>query len=251
MDDDTIFENYQRYDFYQLLWFTKVGGDRTYFLDFNEYTIEENQVVLIFPGQIDKLDVQHKQGFLYAIHNDILFHINQHLNSDYLNGYSSNVFISLDSKTKEILEQLNKLILKEYYSENRLLLMESYMEAFLFHISYLFENSDTVKNKSDSLVAGLMRLIDQNFIIQRETDFYAEKFGMTPKTINEACKKGTGKTVKQHLQEKLILEIKKEIRLNKKSLKEIAFDLGFNEPAYFTRFFKQHTSLTPTQFRDS
>lgn len=74
---------------------------------------------------------------------------------------------------------------------------------------------------------------------------------MTNKKINEICIKGTGKTIKQHLQERLILEIKKEIRLRRKSLKEIAFDLGFNEPAYFTRFFKQHTTLTPKEFRDS
>lgn len=53
MGDDTIFENYQRYDFYQLLWFTKADGDNIYFLDFNEYKIKEDQIVLIFPGQID------------------------------------------------------------------------------------------------------------------------------------------------------------------------------------------------------
>lgn len=45
MGDDTIFENYQRYDFYQLLWFTKADGDNIYFLDFNEYKIKEDQIV--------------------------------------------------------------------------------------------------------------------------------------------------------------------------------------------------------------
>jgi AraC-like DNA-binding protein len=150
-----------------------------------------------------------------------------------------------------MLRRLNELILQEYDGDNRLVLMESYMEAFLFHISALFENTDAVGNKSDSLVAELMKQIDRNFITERETDFYAHHFGMTNRTINEACKRGTGKTVKQHIQEKLILEIKKEIRLRRKSLKEIAFDLGFNEPAYFTRFFKLHTGLTPTEFRDN
>lgn len=249
--DGEIFDNYQRYDFYQLIWFTKAGGDKTYLLDFNEYTLEDNQIVLVFPGQIDRLDVMHKEGYLFAIHNEVLFHINQHINSDYLNGYSSNIFLTPDKRTEKTLDEMIGLIFQEYTNENRLLLMESYMEAFLFHVASLFENTDTYKNKSNLLVAELMRLIDNNFIAQKETDFYAEKFGMTNKSINEACKSGTGKTVKQHLQERLILEIKKEIRLKNKSLKEIAFGLGFNEPAYFTRFFKQHTSLTPTEFRDS
>ncbi|MDH6307604.1 AraC family transcriptional activator of pobA [Dysgonomonas sp. PFB1-18] len=251
MGEDTVFDNYQRYDFYQLLWFTKTDGNKTYFLDFEEYVLEENQVVLIFPGQIDRLDVDGKEGFLYAIHNDVLFNINQHLKSDYLNGYTASTFLKLDNNTVDMLKRLNELVLEEYNGNNRLVLMESYMEAFLFHISALFVNTDAVDNKSDSLVAELMKQIDRNFITERETDFYADHFGMTNRTINEACKRGTGKTVKQHIQEKLILEIKKEIRLRKKSLKEIAFDLGFSEPAYFTRFFKLHTGLTPTEFRDN
>lgn len=250
MGDDTIFDNYQRYDFYQLLWFTQVEGDPTYFLDFDEYTLQENQIVLIFPGQIDKLDVAGKRGFLFAIHSDILFHINQRLNSDYLNGYFSNSFISLDPAAKRILSELNALMLEEYHAENRLPLMESYLAALLFHVSSLFEKSVGLKANTDSFVAELMRLIDFNFVQERETDFYANRLNTSNKRVNELCKKGTGRTVKQHLQERLILEIKKEIRMGKKSLKEIAFDLGFNEAAYFTRFFKQHTSMTPTQFRD-
>lgn len=251
ISNNMIFDNYQRYDFYQVIWFTKAGGNKSYFLDFNEYTLSDNQILLIFPGQIDMMDPLEKEGYLFAIQNETLFTINQQLNSDYLNGYFSNVFISPDNETRNILDKLTDLLLIEYNSKNRNLLMESYMGSFLFHVSSLFEDSDLPKNKPDRLIAELMRLIDNNFIHERETDFYADKFGMTNKTINEACKKGTGKTIKQHLQERLILEIKKEIRLGEKSLKEIAFDLGFSEPAYFTRFFKQHTSLTPTEFRDN
>lgn len=251
MGDDTIFENYQRYDFYQLLWFTKAGGDKTYFLDFEEYTLHDNQLVLLYPGQIDKLDTQGKKGFLYAIHNDIFFRLNQFIQSDYLNGYASNVFLVPDKITGDILLKLNALLLEEYNNGNRLPLMESYIQSFLFHIAYLYTNTVDTVNKKDTIVSELMRLVDTSFIHQRDTEFYADSFGMSCKTINEICKKGTGKTVKQHLQERLILEIKKEIRIGKKSLKEIAFELGFSEAAYFTRFFKQQTSLTPTQFRDS
>jgi len=249
LDDTSIFENYQRYDFYQLIWFVKAGGDPTYFLDFNEYTIKDNQAVMIFPGQIDRLDTHGKEGYLFAIQNDVLFRINQRLNSDYLNGYLSNVFISPDNDTKIILEQITRLILLEYNSQKRNMLIESYVEAFLFHISSLSETTAAFDRQPDTLISELMRLIDKNFITYKENDFYAEKLGISIKGLNDACKKGTGKTVKQHIQEKLVLEIKREIRLKKKSLKEIAFDLGFSEPAYFTRFFKQQTSLTPTEFR--
>ncbi|NDW17651.1 AraC family transcriptional regulator [Dysgonomonas sp. 216] len=245
------FGNYQRYDFYQILWLTKSEGNRTYFLDFNEYTVSSNQIVLIFPGRIDKLDIGEKDGYVFAIDNDTFFRLNQRIDSGFLNGYFSNVFVSPDTKTTQILEQLMKLILGEYYSENRAFLVESYFGAFLFHISSVFEQTEAFKNKCDVFVATLMRLIDSYFIGERETDFYARRMGVSCKKVNELCKRGTGRTVKQHLQDRLILEIKKEIRLGDKNLKEIAFNLGFNEPAYFTRFFKQHTAVTPTDFRDN
>ncbi|WP_163356301.1 AraC family transcriptional regulator [Dysgonomonas sp. 25] len=249
--DNTIFGDYQRYDFYQLIWFTEVGGDLSYMLDFDEYLLKDNQIVMVYPGQVDKLDPRSKKGYIFTIRTETLFAMNQRMQSDFLNGYYSNVFISLDDSTTDVLKQLMRLILLEYTTKNRQLLLENYMESFLFHISSAFEETEIFQNsRCERLVANLMWLIDEHFVAERETEFYAEKLGLTHKRINEICKRGTGKTVKQHLQERLILEIKKEIRLNEKSLKEIAFDLGFNEAAYFTRFFKQHTSMTPTEFKE-
>lgn len=248
LEEDPLFDNYQRYDFYQLLWFTRVEGNPVYFLDFKEYILKDNQFVLVFPGQIDMLDPKGKKGFLFAIHNDSLFQMNQRINSDYLNGYLSNIFLNPDPATTSTLQQLVDLTLAEYNGKNRPALIESYMETFLIHISYLTENR--VRNSDDFMIAQLMRLIDLHFITHHDTEFYARQMGMTHKKINEECKKGTGKTIKQHIQDRLILEIKREIRLNRKSLKEISFDLGFNEPAYFSRFFKQQTGVSPKDFRD-
>lgn len=251
IEKETLFDNYQRYDFYQLIWFTRVKGNTTYFLDFKEHTIRDNDIILVFPGQIDRLDIEGKEGFLYAISNDAFYSISQHINSDYLNGYYHNIFISVKEEKKEVLQKLNELILTEYEKENRLPLLKSYMESFLFHISSAFDESYRSTASPDNNIPALMRLIDKYFIEEKETDFYACNLGMSIKTINEMCKKGTGKTVKQHLQERLILEIKKEIRLGENNLKEISFKLGFSEPAYFTRFFKKHTGETPTEFRDT
>ncbi len=252
--DDSFFNDYQRYDFFQLLWFTRVEGERKYFIDFTDYTFAANEVVLVYPGQIDRIDLNQIEGYLFAIDNDTFFHINQHLNSDYLNGYFSNVFVSLNEDIQQILEQILKLMLTEYEGKKRIMLLESYMDGFLQHITEAFEKTNTYKNilqnKSYTTIAALMKLIDRHFMQERNTDFYAQQLGLTPKKLNEVSLKGTGKTVKQHLQQVLLLEIKKEIRLNQKSIKEIAFDLGFSEPAYLTRFFKQQTAQTPTEFRE-
>lgn len=245
-----VFNNYQRYNFHQIIWFTKVGNNNIYSLDFEEYKIADGEIVIVYPGQIVMLDMCGKEGYLFAIDNENFFDINQHLQSDFLNGYYSNVFVRPNTKTKKVLNKLMVLITEESNTRNRVKLMKSYMEVFLFHLSSLFENDERSENISDRTIVELLRLADSHFMTERDTDFYATRLGLSNKRVNEIFVKGTGKTIKQYLQERLVLEMKKEIRLGTRSLKEIAFDLGFSEPAYFTRFFKLQTGMTPSEFKE-
>lgn len=247
---NTVFSNYQRYDFHQIIWFVKTKGDNLYSIDFNKYTISDNQIVIIYPRQIERVDLKGKEGFLFAINNDVFFEINQKINSDYLNGYLSNVFISLDKKRTVTLNNIQNLIIEEYNNQNRSVLMESYLQSFLFHIASFNENKISSNNRNVVLFVEFVKLTDNNFVRNRDVVFYAKELNISEKKLNEVCKALSGKTTKQFIQERLILEIKKEIKLGTKSLKEIAFELGFNESAYLTRFFKQQTSISPSEFKE-
>lgn len=247
---NTVFSNYQRYDFHQIIWFVKTKGDNLYSIDFNKYTISDNQIVIIYPRQIERVDLKGKEGFLFAVNNDTFFEINQKINSDYLNGYFSNVFISLDKKRTVTLNNIQSLMIEEYNDQNRSVLMESYLQSFLFHIASFNENKILSNNRNVILFVEFVKLTDDNFIRNRDVVFYAKELNISEKKLNEVCKALSGKTTKQFIQDRLILEIKKEIKLGTKNLKEIAFELGFNESAYLTRFFKQQTSISPSEFKE-
>lgn len=249
--DDSIFKIYQRYDFYQVLWFTHVEGNNSYFIDFVDYSYQKNQAVIIYPGQIDRIHIEQKRGYLFAIDKETYLDINERINSKYLSGYFSNVFVSLNVNTTQTFEQLVPLMLSEYKSENRLFLMETYISAFLFEIATSFDQSiDPSQRVVNNTAAELRALIEKYYTVEQNTTFYAEKLGLTNKKLNEITLQSFGCTVKQLLQETLLLAVKREIRLGEKNLKEIAFDLGFTEPAYLTRFFKKQTGITPSQFRN-
>lgn len=241
--------NYQYLDFHQIVWIKNCDDDIICTIDFKEYKIRKNQVIVIYPKQIVQLLGTDKiEGFLFTVENSVFFNINQKINSDYLNGYFSNVPISLDADSTEVLQCLACLILKENRGLNRKVLMESYMQAFLFHISFLFKAPSSLDNRDQKLMINFIQLADKHFSDHREINFYADKLGVSAQKLNDICKKFIHKTPKQYLLDCLILEIKKEIRLKNKSLKEIAFDLGFNELAYFSRFFKRHASISPKEF---
>lgn len=252
IDGVELFGNFKRYSFFQLLWLTEVGGNTLYFLDFNEYSLENNQAVLIYPGQIDFMpDIYSKKGYLFAFEESFFHRIVEDFNSDYLNGYTPNTLLSIDDNTTNILNQVIELILPEYNANYRIPLLKSYLQAFLFHVSSCYPDKDeAVKSIDDKIIIEFFKLVDQNFTKEKEVSFYAGKLGVTSKKLTRLCIKKMGKTVKQYIMGRLILEIKKEIFKNEKSFKEIAFDLNFSEAAYFTRFFKKNTSMTPEEFRD-
>jgi AraC-like DNA-binding protein len=101
----------------------------------------------------------------------------------------------------------------------------------------------------DGRIKTLFDLIEHNFITKRDACFYASQLSITPKRLNEILKDKIGMTLTKILHFRLILEAKREIGYSDKNFKEIAFALGFNEQAYFSRFFKKQTGITPATFR--
>ena len=79
--------------------------------------------------------------------------------------------------------------------------------------------------------------------------FYADQLNMDIKKINRICRESTGSTLFELLQERLITECKIQLQTSTGSVKEISYDLGFNDPAFFGRFFKKHTNYTPLEFK--
>ena len=95
----------------------------------------------------------------------------------------------------------------------------------------------------------LFELIEGNFRKERYAGFYASALGITPKRINEILHEKFDLTLTRILHTRLILEAKREIAYGRKSFKEISFELGFSDQAYFSRFFKVQTGMMPAGFR--
>ncbi len=78
---------------------------------------------------------------------------------------------------------------------------------------------------------------------------YASALGTSAARLNRLCKQLLNKTAKAVPQERLLLEAKRRLIYTRSNLDEIAYELGFQDPAYFSRFFKRCTGLTPGRFR--
>ena len=78
---------------------------------------------------------------------------------------------------------------------------------------------------------------------------YADMLAVTPNYLNEMVKEVSGFTASHHIQQRIILEAKRKVIFEGDSLKEIAYGLGFWDPAHFSKFFKNSSGVNFTDFK--
>lgn len=144
----------------------------------------------------------------------------------------------IDKHTQEVLVHNIELLLK--YS-NRFYERQ--------HISRKTLNNDTV-SKFESLLKEYFNKNLQTDHGLVQVKYFAEKMNLSSNYLSDILRRETGKGVQEHINLYLIEKAKTELLTTNKSVTEIAFDLGFEYPQYFSRLFKQKEGLTPSEFRN-
>ncbi len=91
--------------------------------------------------------------------------------------------------------------------------------------------------------------LEAHFRTARALTFYAGELAVTPARLNAACKARTGKTASELLYERIVIEAKRYLIYTESSVAQVAHLTGFDDPAYFNRFFTQRVGVSPGVFR--
>lgn len=92
-------------------------------------------------------------------------------------------------------------------------------------------------------------LIEKHHSSQHDVAYYAAEMGMSPAHLNVVTRGYSGKSPLQLIHARLLLEAQRSLVYTTMTISEISYELGFSDPAYFTRFFKKTTELSPKAFR--
>ncbi|WP_204355875.1 helix-turn-helix domain-containing protein [Marinobacter bohaiensis] len=103
--------------------------------------------------------------------------------------------------------------------------------------------------RSEGHVRDFQALIESHFLSQPRVEWFAESLGITAAHLNALCRRETGASALQLLHERVLLEAKRNLTYTNLTISQVSDLLGFSEPAYFTRFFKRLTGMTPKAFR--
>lgn len=125
---------------------------------------------------------------------------------------------------------------------------------FLGFYDYLYRNPSERKAESESprtkeLFSQFMRELEHRYRESRDVSYYAELLHISPKYLNMVTQRMTSHTIKTIINQYVVLQIKQSLTTEEKSIKQIAWEYHFSDLSFFCRYFKQHTGMTPQQFR--
>ena len=125
---------------------------------------------------------------------------------------------------------------------------------FLGFYDYLYRNPEEKKAETGSprireLFNRFMRALESRYRESRDVSYYADLLNVSAKYLGIVPRRITGHTAKSVIDHYVVLQIKQSLATEEKSIKELSWDYHFCDISFFCRYFKQHTGLTPQQFR--
>jgi AraC-like DNA-binding protein len=96
-----------------------------------------------------------------------------------------------------------------------------------------------------------IKLVSENYTQQRQVIFYADQLCMSPKYLSKLVKDVSGKSAPEWIDSYVLLEAKHLLKYSDMPIKEIVFRLNFSNQTVFYKYFKAHTGMTPTDYRNS
>lgn len=240
-----------KHDFFIIMLFDKGEGVHT--IDFRDYKLGDKQVHVLFPGQVHQWKIGHKTvGYQLMIDHVFFEHFVPYFRYAITN-YINHPVIPLSDESFRLLKYEFDAIKDELNTGNSLKHVISARAAVIAAIVSKEAERLFVEFKvyqSNPRLVQFNVLIEQHFKEEKLVSFYASKLNITANYLNILCKKKFSASATQLIQRRVLLEAKRLLQSTDCSVKEIAYELGFVDHAYFSNFFKSQTGATPTEFRE-
>lgn len=240
-----------KHDFFIINLFEK--GKGVHVIDFVDYQVESRQIHLVFPDQVHQWTIEKEtvgyqlmisrgwyESFLPALR----------FSGSY---YQNHPAITVSEEIYQLLLHEFQAIQKELSDENifwELIQKRSELIGLLVSKSVEGAFKDFEIYNSNPIISKFLNLIDQHFKTERSVSFYAEKLSISANYLNIVCKKNLNRSASSLIQDRILLEAKRLLKVSEMSVKDIVYDLGFYDHASFSKFFKVQTGMTPSQFKE-
>lgn len=247
-----------KHGFFILLLFT--AGSGTHSIDFRNYRVSPGAVFFLAPGQV------HSWQLSEDCEGHILFFSTQFYGFGFPHkNLSAFPFFGTSSRSPYLVLESEQtaetdLLFSEIEKETEALgwfkkeLLRANTEILLIKLGRIYHatyGTGSTFPLAEDRFNQLESVVETHFRSTRNASFYADQLHLSLRQLNRLTKTSVGKTISELLLDRVVLESQRLLTYSGDSVAEIAEQLGFEDPSYFSRLFRKKTGNTPEQFRKS
>jgi len=220
-------------------------------VDFKEITLIENSIICILPGQVHYTTLVDSgtQASLLIVDSKLISKKNRAIFEE---NYFDYLFVNVNSTTSHFLNSCIELVEASQKLSTSSEVIYSLTNTCVCLFAHAYEQikvTETTISRKHIITKQFKSLLLQHFRTHKSTVNYASELNISSAYLNEAVKLTTGLTVSYWIQQMIVTEAKRLLYATDHTVKEIAHELGYDDHAYFNRFFSNLEKMTPLQFR--
>ena len=243
--------------FYNLIFFTH--GKGRHYIDFNWYPVQKNTLVYLAKEQVNAFDFSGDlKGYCMVFTEAFFVSCFTNLTRDFVfrlfnpQLYSPTFRIPETSDFKDYFD----LLVKEFNvstSFNHKNIINALFTILISKAEGIKQSQHPIPTDSSRIMLfqRFTTLIENHYSESRNASFYADKLAITYKHLNIVSRETVHKTAKNVIDDFIILQAKRKLINSSIKTTQLAYDLGFEDPTNFTKYFKKQTGLTPKSFIES
>lgn len=238
-------------------------------VNLKSFTLDEKSMFISTPGNIIKIKQNGEsansnvEATLLVISQNFLsnlsFEVSKSLGD--MVGFLSDPVIHLDDESIQICSSYVEIIknVTSTESRNKRQAVGALVSSLFYYFAGLVSEREAQKKpvaaknasvRMTQLLERFIKLVTEYHNSERNMAFYASNLGLTPKYLSKLIKQASGRSAPEWIDSFVILEAKNMLKYTEFSIKEIVYKLHFPNPSVFYKFFKAHTGMTPSQYRN-
>uniref|UniRef100_F4CF28 Transcriptional regulator, AraC family n=1 Tax=Sphingobacterium sp. (strain 21) TaxID=743722 RepID=F4CF28_SPHS2 len=228
---------------------------------------QEGKLSFILPGQVlglkQKNEADNPKGYTLVFHPDLIqgtSMVNTIHRWNFFSHCLFDKFLHLLPEERQLVSDcFTNIALELEYSldKHSKKLIVSHIERLVNYCQRFYSRQFPLpKNCSTGVLQRFDELLNHYFSTEEPSEmgipsvaYFADRLHLSPNYFGDLIKKETGKPPLEYIQHKIVDEAKNKISEGKKSINEVAYELGFTYPQHFSRFFKKIVGQSPNEFR--
>ncbi|WKL49668.1 helix-turn-helix transcriptional regulator [Flavobacterium pectinovorum] len=231
-----------------------VAGEFKLNIDFENAEFTAPALLIVFPEEVHHIiETKDHKGWIISfdpalVNKEVLQLLQNKINNPYLlqqeSAFFKQLIILMDLIEKVQLENTNNYTQKSIHS-----LLSGLLSLIASEIVSNVPLNKEKESRSIIIKETFIKLTKEHFKTWKQPAQYASALSISTAHLNDTVKLLTGSPVSVHIQQASIMEAKRLLYFTDNNVKEIAYEVGYNEPVYFGKLFKKVTNLTPLEFR--